>query len=461
MNVATHLWMFLLLTALLLPLRGTAQPLCSTAELSRNCDFFKEKKSEAYISLEDGSYFTNPLFEGTSKPTPPAKRLPRERIDELFRFARENLLEEIAKGRSYQSLTADEKSQFRKIETLTKFKLGKSSEHDSCKSDGPNASYVPSDHTMIICESFLNEPSSLIVQTLAHELAHAIDPCHQRLPLLKKNIAKLLALPKSEDEWPDEIRKNPDSRRTLSRLRAQPAHEYSNFTNVTSLENPKVLEELEKQGWFEVAAPPVPANRNPNLATYNCLKAIPGIREVSNQDIADLARQYTDTVDNGMKPVDRYAIDSAVRKNMRDYQQCMPSFKGFSQMQEAMSNAWAAKVLGRWLALHPPKNETEKLAAISLELREICTPEKLGAKAATNLVKPARIAAGEAVRNSEIHPAGRITNDSITLSDPRIQNALQCKPMPNQTCTRSLGTLGPINKTEETSASSAPKKITN
>lgn len=52
---------------------------------------------------------------------------------------------------------------------------------------GPNAFYSPGVHTMFICPQLMNIPADGLRMIIAHELAHAIDPCFAASPLYEIN----------------------------------------------------------------------------------------------------------------------------------------------------------------------------------------------------------------------------------------------------------------------------------
>lgn len=46
---------------------------------------------------------------------------------------------------------------------------------EGCES--PNAFYAPAKHSVTICPQFLNLPDAALIETMAHEIGHSIDPC--------------------------------------------------------------------------------------------------------------------------------------------------------------------------------------------------------------------------------------------------------------------------------------------
>jgi hypothetical protein len=45
------------------------KPVCTSQSVTRNCEFFKEHKTEEKIQLENGTFFLNPLFKSTPAPS--------------------------------------------------------------------------------------------------------------------------------------------------------------------------------------------------------------------------------------------------------------------------------------------------------------------------------------------------------------------------------------------------------
>jgi hypothetical protein len=60
--------MMFLLASLAFSLAGAAdKPVCSAKSISRDCAFFKEHEDQARITLSDGTYYDNPLYDGSKQ----------------------------------------------------------------------------------------------------------------------------------------------------------------------------------------------------------------------------------------------------------------------------------------------------------------------------------------------------------------------------------------------------------
>ncbi len=61
--------MFLLTSLLLTTAIAADKPACNAKAITRDCAFFKERKDQQKITLPDGTYYDNPLYEAANKPS--------------------------------------------------------------------------------------------------------------------------------------------------------------------------------------------------------------------------------------------------------------------------------------------------------------------------------------------------------------------------------------------------------
>jgi hypothetical protein len=376
-------------------------------------------------------------------------------VNAVFKETRRLFLDEIAKGRDPSDLSPDETAAYAKVASVRLAKANPKSPF--CLTPTPNAYYIPEDHSFSICPNFNGWPKSLLMRTMAHEMAHSIDPCQQTVPLLKLNKANLAKLPRSPSEWPVSLTKNSDMMNVILILRAlsEKGATFSNFKQMLFLKDPSLMDEITRSGYADLAAIAIPDGDGISRGAYACLRDQGKFAEITDKNITAIANSVTDSYGDEMgKKFDRQAFHSDLTAKLKKHSQCHQIPGHTSHMCEAMSDAWSAKVMGRHFETNPPKDEIEKLAFVSLDLQSTCSAES---RSATGRSSDVTVGASTllATKASGPHPSDRKRMDRIMLTDARTQKAFGCEPDPKLNCVAKLG----MPQTAIPSASKKPSAV--
>lgn len=370
-------------------------------------------------------------------------------LEGTFRETRQLFLDEITKGRDPNSLSPDETAAYAKVASIRLAPADPKSPF--CVGLQPNAYYAPVLHSFSICPGLMGWPKSAITRIIAHEMAHAIDPCVQTFPLLKINREAFRKLPRSSDQWPPSIRSNLDIAGAL--VTAQEALRqgavYTNAQNILMMRDPKAIDQLIKLGYFELAAIAVPDGEGIGQETYTCLRDKAKFKELSEKDLKDIGKQLAESYQDqiGAK-VNQSKFSSDMKERMKNHSQCFKVPGKVSHMCEAMADAWSAKVLGRYLEKSPPKSKIEKLATFAWDFRTTCFGKNSAAKGEASEV-PLVAVTKILMEDSAGHPSNRMRSDRIVLTEPRIQKAMGCEPVAQTDCVSKLGVQGPVAPVEK------------
>ncbi len=450
--LATILLLLPLTSSIVSAAEASDKPTCTIRGLSQNCDFFSTRKQQAILSLPDGTWFSNPSFEGKRVDPPQLDTDKRfKRAKELFEYAKTAVLDEISKGQPLDKLTTEERALMKKVETLKLNSLSVSSKSPSCADMAPDAYYSGEDHSVTLCAGMLHYPDAQLIKVIGHEIGHPIDPCSSRFPLVRINGEALKKLSDLKSSWPDSIRNNSDVAGAVVQIKKYTPSEYAMFSQIMNFRDPKSINYLTENLILSEVAPAIEAEKHPAQGAYSCLIRTKAFREVSAQDIKLVADRFAQS--NALDQPDSVVQDlsSKVEKRLRPYSQCIWSAGGRSQMGEAMSDVWGAKVFGRWLTDNPPKSEVEKVAAISLHAAGACRQVTRSQPDLDSL--PLNKITESADRQiQKVHPSDFTRADLIVLADPRAQQALGCQSTDTENCLKLVGRQGPFRSGQDPTA---------
>lgn len=393
----------------------------------------------------------HPLTDEMEKITPARAK----KLKDLVAFVRENLVKNLVGDRPSDQWSENERSAIEKIRNI-KFREGTDPEvlnDTTCMGLMPNAFYKQLDNSIQVCPSFYNYPDATLISVLAHEMAHAIDPCSAQFGSYKMQISKL-------GEFDSEIEKDSDLKSIRSLLQKASA----NGSSVTSFPFEMCFKDESKLDFFikkgiltQIAEPQRITETEKGVQgyilsdVYNCLISEKGggFRRVTDADIksaVDLViSKRTAVAGNGYdSQKDREQMTQAYKK----YPQCI-SPKASTQMREALSDWMGSRVLGDFLEGKKLETPEERLAPIAYFAASVCldranishTSED---QSVNDIVSDAsRLLA----RDEDSHPGSKIRIENVLLSDPRIKKSLGCSEADGKMCAHNPTAL--INQSQQ------------
>lgn len=267
---------------------------------------------------------------------------------ELFKYAKENMVEIIRRGKKDSELTTAEKSMIAKVQTVKLDEEGHNSNY--CNEDPDNAAYFSFSHRMIICKGILQMADAQLLYTIGHEIAHSIDPCNGSAPLYRVNKEKFKDLsPKT--------RKSAESEFSENQLVNSPTEIY--YTDSS------YIEEMVRVGALVQESPTTKFSDYPMKPEYNCLVQKLKFRENSSKDV-QVTSEYLKGYNLGDDPNKKMRQEEVKKfaQAFKKYPQCLKSINHGSEMGEAMSDVFGALLMEKYVTEHPFKTEADRVGAL-------------------------------------------------------------------------------------------------
>lgn len=362
---------------------SAAVPVCHFQSVAKDCDYLKQRQTEQFISLPDGTWFRNPAYDlsawrrfmYTSQGFQKVSSERRKKVRELVVKVRRSLENSIIKGRNESDLSVIERSQLKRLRTVRY-----QDSNENCVSLGPNAHYNPGTHSFTICDSAMHQPDSQLAFVIGHELGHALDPCQMSLDLIQVKGGE-----------------NPSYR-----LYSEALVPY--LASKTPISESSIVD----RGLSGYA--------RPHSETIECLNNKLGNRVTSDQYDAG-AKILTDAVIKEMTPQERADPDNSAaniqarqRYVMNKYPACFSRRGLGNPMSEYISDAWGARALGEFLKERPPNGDLERLSVFSAFLPQLCAFVK------------------KAADSGESHPPSLDRWNQIVFANHEVQKAFGCRP---------------------------------
>lgn len=313
-------------------------------------------------------------------------------LDKTFNKVKASMLELILDGRDRSQLSATEEAMYVKMSTVRMISPAQGSGY-SCEGRSQlNGRYFSDMHAFTICPGFEFLPESAYLSSMAHELAHVIDPCMSQFGLVRlkmnrlddaKQSGRFDAFIQSEiEDW----KKDPEDYN--HRVRGQ--HPRTVHTWRGKYSN-KTIEGLKSVGLLEDLAPGISMEEYPFKKVISCLQSS-GVKSVA---------------DNLPK---RDEVKDAV------YPHCPGRVLGaMSQVPESMSDVVAGKVLGKLLKDSAPSG-VQKPMTFWLFVQKACLstePEKT---------------------NANVYVSTKERVDKLILSSKELREAFNCPPSQAKDC---------------------------
>jgi hypothetical protein len=326
-----------------------------------------------------------------------------ERGKKLFELAKTYLIDEI-KQRTPNK--ADVETLVKKLEGVkySGFDPGAS----SCQQSQLNAFYKPVESSVTLCGDYSTASDGALIATLGHELGHSIDPCNCA--------GSSIHIKKSQVEI-DQI-KSEGKLESLSRedwevLDMRPTDPSAPLYGISDLLTPRAREALKLNGIIEENTSGIDGPY-PFATTYRCLS--------SRHKFADASEISPKAIFNRrLKRGDRSLGDKAVSPLFTNpsLRECL--VKERSEMGEAMSDVFGAKVLGRYMLDQPNRKFSDLAQSAPIYFKALCLKED-------NSV-------------SGVHPYSSERLEKIILAEPLVQKAFGCKETKDSFCLKKFGHL--------------------
>lgn len=387
---------------------------CDVRSLLKSCERFKRR-----TNYDDGTHIPSTSDFKSPRSAPKDNIVNSGRITQvksLVEFAREAIIEDLGNQRPQ---TSDHKAMIEKIKKVKFFALDSPEAKDApqCQGQGLNASYSPFENSFLICPRFYNLPNETILGTIAHELAHAVDPCNSQFGLYSLNSDKLKQSRANNDGKDKDYKTISDF---LDGINGdQVSLPFSQFTSRADAH-----EEFVRNGVLTTLAPGVPHQRYPYRSAYQCLVKS-GFREISVSEKSKAVEKIVRTEKGNLSrstPLEGKEED-AFRKEVTERLNRHPGCEKYSgrdgkiQVNESMADLLGARVLGKYLSDSSDKSDLafKTLAFFGLEN---CS-DNAGPMSSADYQNRLMASAG-------VHPLSLDRANKIWLKDPKIRAALGC-----------------------------------
>jgi len=332
------------------------------------------------------------------------------RASGIFKDVQKRMIDYLDSKRTTKNAAAIEASK-KKIETVSMDKV--SLTEDSLVRSGcemPNAFYVPQTMSVTVCPQFLGLPDASLFLIIAHELAHAMDPCNSSYGYLQSDKDTFLLDPRT----------------------SMPESEYSE----DSIQGYKSFAEsvgVDKHPFKETIAclngPKVMNVRTPSLATV--LKRV-------DDEMSAISDKDAESGEEKNSDAQRARLQSKkdfFKKHHKDLQHCGP-VTGNGHAQEAFADWMAVQMVEQKLAEIPSSADAKRFAfetqAYSFGRSCANLSQAMNTKSKKVMGKKCEtldeVLAKEKMDpdHQHSHPEMADRVNSIYLANPSLQKALGC-----------------------------------
>ncbi|MFM8313832.1 MAG: hypothetical protein ACKOA8_06065, partial [Deltaproteobacteria bacterium] len=302
----------------------------------------------------------------------------------------------------------------------------------------PNGFYSNVDHSVSLCPISYFLPDVTLIYLLTHELAHSIGPCLSQFGTYEIRSDRLVNLGQSLlGGNPRELTKDPNRAVLFGKIL-----EINQMTNVTAYQFPLFSSNSAMNYFIDKKVlrseiPGVESLKYPFKKVLDCLSSKQGFRGIDANEIRKLASEVSSSRAKYREPsFDRATDERQIVDALSAYPGCISPEKE-SQLDEAMSDWFAAKVLGDYLSGNFLKTQNERLAMVAILAGEVCW-KRHQAKSHPNLsnLEILEQLSREQLWNGDAHPASKMRIEKIIFGEPNIRNALGCVPQRDLACER-------------------------
>lgn len=408
-------------------------------------DYFKEhltpdqyQQFTALLEKSGKLIYSSETFAEKSSPNKDEKA--QARVEKVFSDTKKRLEKVILNGRPKSALSRSEQALFDRIATAKLRSLEESSSLAECAGNARNASYLPVQHSVFICPAFYDYPDATLITIIAHELSHSIDPCRSQFPLYALDSGVL------NDYDPNSEANSPEVNDVFQLIKS--ATENSNqgiLMLELSLDSPKKdRESIEALFKLTPLSPAVPPQHYPYSSTKKCFEKAGFYSSRWETMSTEFEQLHKNT-----PPLEKIPLRNQYKTLFDKHPECLEITKK-SQMNETLSDYFAARVMDHYHQEHPPKTKNDRLAPILFFALNHCdqsaakrAPEASSIASGNSVVAQIeRLKAKVGTISNDEHPEYWDRISKIYLSSPELAKSWNCEPGPGSACFPKFGTAG-------------------
>ncbi len=304
------------------------------------------------------SLLTDAKKTGSKKKLESNQALYQKKVQEAyntFKEVKENMISYLENLKNNENKNEINRS-IEKLKTI-KFNPPTLSHLVTSNCETPNAFYSSQTHSFTLCPQYLENPKIVLIETIAHELAHSFDPCNLSSGLTKKLGPEII------EEAPFDVKIKVDS--ILGNYSAYPYDEKLSSKNI-----------------FQA---PMKFSDNPFKSVIQCLQTSESV-DAKILDQSELKKKLTKTIneikENGLddNKGGPYKYYDFLEKNLDSYLEfkagCnlkkMGIDMGLSQIQEAFADKIAVDITAKEISKLNKSEAEDKILAIIANYSEAC-----------------------------------------------------------------------------------------
>lgn len=351
-----------------------------------------------------------------SIPAPNNPPINNQDLGSLFTETQTRIINLVLRARPRNSLSPEEQSAIRRIETIQLIPAKEVANAPACQGE-PNAFYDPMTHRFGICPRMGSYSPDFLAGVIAHELAHAIDPCNMQFPLYALTLNQL---PGGASKLSTEVDR-------LIRSGSNPSPRYSAI--------PCDLIDPASRPCGELLNPPPVIAEESGAVSYDKFP-FPGILQCLDANGFRFSRLEDETVAIRAAAAAITASGTPLPSNFQDsmnrilaHPQCL-QVGPVTNAREAFSDWVAAEILGQRVTERPTAFTTPQAKAglFGIFLENVCAMTSLPPRttSASQAVNMARVAL--AMSTEVNHPVDRKRLQDSFMLQPNIRAMLGCGP---------------------------------
>lgn len=339
-----------------------------------------------------------------------------KRVMELFNQAKDSVVEVVTRGKPESQWTDVEKAMVAKVKEIRLNTQQESALDSTCKSDPNNANYYKNG-TINICSQRFMSPDAGLLMVMAHELGHAIDPCHFQMPKVTIDRKKLTEYASSANNL------GPQGQQGIVRLLLTGGDVLYDDPDLWM--DPKLSAQLKEKGIIQVSGG-FAFEKYPFAKEYSCLEK-KGFRDNSAKDIEGAVNFLKKSAQLSANPAAAQNIVDQYEKTLKKYPQCLRSASHMSEMGEVCSDMIGAVAFEKYISENKIESEAEKIGSLPFPAMEC----EFGYQGMPDELSAEFISTYGFANTNQQHPNNSAREKHILFSLPKVAEAFGCTRAPN------------------------------